>query len=136
MKEDKTTIHAFRLHPGDDLKKSLQNFVQECQITSAWIVTAVGSLTQYFIRFANQDSPSHGVGHFEILSLAGTMGPSGPHLHICLANEEGQTVGGHLMEGCLVFTTVELVIQEGRSMRFGRSRDESTGWSELEISKS
>jgi predicted DNA-binding protein with PD1-like motif len=135
MKQDKTRIHAFRLHPGDDLKESLQNFVQECQITSAWIVTAVGSLTQYLIRFANQKSPSHGVGHFEILSLAGTMGPAGLHLHICLANEEGQTIGGHLMEGCLVSTTVELVIQEGLGMRFGRSRDESTGWTELEISK-
>jgi hypothetical protein len=39
MKEDKTTTHAFRLHPGDDLRKSLQDFVLECQITTAWIVT-------------------------------------------------------------------------------------------------
>jgi predicted DNA-binding protein with PD1-like motif len=93
-------------------------------------------LTQYFIRFANQKTPSNGVGHFEILSLAGTMGPQGLHLHICLANEKGQTLGGHLMEGCLVYTTVELVIQEGLGMRFDRVRDESTGWSELEISKS
>jgi len=74
MKEDNTRIHAFRLQPGDDLKKSLQNFVQECQITSAWIVTAVGSLTQYSLRFANQSQPSFGKGFFEILALSGTVG--------------------------------------------------------------
>jgi hypothetical protein len=135
MTEDKTTIHVFRLMPGQDLKKYIWHYVMEHQLEAAWVLTAVGSLTNYSIRFASQAEPASSKGHFEILGLSGTMGLDGVHLHISIADSKGKTLGGHLMEGCLVFTTVELVIQEGNSISFNRKHDGSTPWKELDIRK-
>lgn len=45
--------HVLRLLPGNDLRLSLENFVNENKIEAGWIVTCVGSLTSYSIRFAN-----------------------------------------------------------------------------------
>ncbi len=46
--------HAFRLKPGQDIKKSIRKIVNEQQIKAGWISTCVGSLTTYNIRFANK----------------------------------------------------------------------------------
>ena len=58
-----TQVHAFRLKPGQDLKESIQQFVVQKQISAGWISTGVGSLTNYKIRFANQEQGSSGQGH-------------------------------------------------------------------------
>ncbi len=56
--------HAIRLKPGEELKKSLQQFVAEKNIKAGWMITAAGSLTQYSLRFANQPAAASGKGHF------------------------------------------------------------------------
>ncbi len=63
------TSHAFRLLPGADLRNSLINFVKEKNIYAGWIVTCVGSLTKYNIRFANKQNVNTGDGFFEIINL-------------------------------------------------------------------
>jgi len=68
-----TKNHVFRLKPGADLKKSIQDYVNEQHINAGWIVTCVGSLTDYQLRFANQKISATGSGHFEIVSLTGTL---------------------------------------------------------------
>jgi len=133
MTVDKTRVHAFRLLPGDDLKLSIQAYVKQCQVQSGWILTAVGSLTQYSLRFANQSQPSFGKGFFEILALSGTVGAEGLHLHLVLGNEKGDVFGGHLLEGSLIYTTAEIIMEEGLGLRFTRQKDAATGWSELFI---
>ncbi|HCY90455.1 MAG TPA: hypothetical protein DHV17_09380, partial [Chitinophagaceae bacterium] len=57
--------HAFRLRPGADLKQSIQFYVNHHGIKAGWMVTAVGSLTRYNIRFANQAEGISDSGHFE-----------------------------------------------------------------------
>ncbi len=126
--------HAFRLKPGDDLKKSIQDFVNAHHITAGWIVTGVGSLTDYQIRFANQPNGAAGSGHYEIVSLTGTLSKNGSHLHISLSDSTGKTIGGHLMEGNKVYTTAEIVIQSSDELLFTREKDGSTPWEELQIS--
>lgn len=37
---------------------------------------------------------------FEIVSLTGTLSRHGAHLHIAIADFQGNVVGGHLMDGC------------------------------------
>lgn len=128
-----TQNHVFRLKPGADLKTSIQDFVNAHHITAGWIVTGVGSLTDYHIRFANQPDASSGSGHFEIVSLTGTLSSNGSHLHISLSDSTGHTIGGHLMEGNKVYTTAEIVIQSTDEWLFTREKDGSTPWEELQI---
>lgn len=127
--------HAFRLKPGQDLKQSIQKFVTDNQISAGWISTAVGSLTQYTIRFANQPEGSSDSGHFEILSLTGTVSINGSHLHISISDSTGKTIGGHLMDGCSIYTTAEIVILSTDEYIFKREKDGTTPWEELQVEK-
>jgi len=121
-----TQNYAFRLKPGADLKKSIQEFIKEHHLKACWMVTCVGSLTQYQLRMANQPDTSKGSGHFEIVSLNGTLSENGSHLHMSVSDSTGKTTGGHLMEGCIVYTTAEIVIQSDSSMVFRREKDGTT----------
>ena len=125
--------YAFRLKPGQDLKKEIQNLVIEKQIKAGWISTCVGSLTNYHIRFANQPNSSNASGHFEIVSVTGTVSVNGSHLHISISDNTGKTIGGHLMEGCIVYTTAEIVLLSSDEFVFKRQKDGSTPWEELQV---
>ena len=127
------TPHAFRLKPGRDLKQEIQKFVTEKQIKAGWVSTYVGSLTNYTIRFANQPQGSNGCGHFEIVSLTGTVSVNGSHLHISISDNTGKTIGGHLMDRCIVYTTAEIVLLSSEDFEFRREKDGSTDWEELQV---
>lgn len=127
------TTHAFRLKPGDDLKAGIQKLVIEKQIQAGWIGTCVGSVTHYQVRFANQPNGSSDSGHFEIVSLTGTVSTNGSHLHISLSDSTGKTIGGHLMEGCKIYTTAEIVILSSNEFVFKREKDGTTPWEELQV---
>lgn len=124
---------AFRLKPGADLKQSLDSVVKANDIKAGWIITCVGSLTDYSIRFANQPNGSKGIGHFEIINLVGTLSTEGSHLHIGIADSTGKTIGGHLMEGCKIYTTAEIVIASSSEFIFNRKEDGTTPWKELQV---
>ncbi len=126
-------VTAIRLKPGDDLKQSLQKFVDDKDWQAAWIITCAGSITDYNIRFANQPNGSKGIGHFEITSLTGTLSRNGSHLHITVADSSGTTMGGHLLDGCKVYTTAEIMIGHSDQLIFTREYDGSTPWPELQI---
>lgn len=128
-----TITHAFRLLPGQDLKQSIELYVKQHQIAAGWIATAVGSLTEYQVRFANQEKTYSDKGHFEIVSLVGTVSVNGSHLHVSLSDSTGKTIGGHLMDGCKIYTTAEIVIGESKEHVFNREKDGSTPWEELQV---
>lgn len=134
MPAEKITTHAIRLKPGQDLKKEIDALVKEKNIKAGWINTCVGSLTHYTIRFANQPEGSKGEGHYEIVSLVGTVSVNGSHVHISISDSTGKTIGGHLLEGCTVYTTAEIIITETDKYSFTREKDGSTPWEELQIS--
>jgi uncharacterized protein len=127
------TTYAFRLKPGEDLKQGIQKIVTEKQVKAGWISTCVGSLTDYSIRFANQPNGTADSGHFEIVSMVGTVSINGSHLHIGISDSTGKTIGGHLMDGCKVYTTAEIVLQVSDEFEFKREKDGSTPWEELSV---
>jgi len=127
------TVHAFRLKPGQDLKQEIEKLVNEKQIKAGWISTCAGSLTNYNIRFANQPNGSTDSGHFEIVSLTGTVSTNGSHLHISISDSTGKTIGGHLMDGCKIYTTAEIVILSSNDLIFKREKDGTTPWEELQV---
>lgn len=126
-------IFAVRLKPEQDLKGSLKEFVEQQNITSGFMLTAIGSLKQATIRFADQKVSTVLHDRFEILSLNGTLSTSGIHLHIAISNKEGKTIGGHLEHGCIIYTTAEIVIGTSEEFTFLRTVDEETGFKEIEI---
>lgn len=133
MEQTNLSVYAFRLKPGEDLKAGIENIVKEKNIRAGWIATCVGSLTQYTIRLANQPDSSTGNGHFEIVSLVGTLSTNGSHIHISISDSTGKTFGGHLMEGCKVYTTAEIVVQATNQYEFARENDGTTPWKELQV---
>ena len=124
---------AFRLKPGEDLKKNIEKVVSDNNIKAGWVSTCVGSLTNYNIRFANQPTTNSGSGHFEIVSLTGTVSTNGAHLHISISDSTGKTIGGHLSEGNIIYTTAEIVICSSNNYVFKREVDGTTPWDELQI---
>jgi predicted DNA-binding protein with PD1-like motif len=135
MQQEPVKTHAFRLKPGQDLRKEVEDYVKQHNIQAGWIITCVGSLTQAHLRFANQTNGTTLNGHFEIVSLAGTISSNGSHLHLSVSDSVGKTTGGHLLSGSLVYTTAEIVIGESSELIFTREKDGSTPWQELQIKK-
>jgi uncharacterized protein len=125
--------HAFRLKPGQDLKKEILQYVKEKQIKAGWVSTCVGSLTNYNIRFANQPEGNSGSDHFEIVSLTGTVSVNGSHIHISISDSTGKTIGGHLLDSNIVYTTAEIVILSSDDFIFKREKDGTTEWEELQV---
>ncbi|MEZ6037053.1 MAG: DNA-binding protein [Planctomycetota bacterium] len=130
-----TRLHAFRLLPGDDLQAGIQRFVDQHHIEAGWIATCVGSLTDWTLRFADRSEHARGSGHFEIVSLCGTVSTNGSHLHLAISDGDGRTIGGHLVPGCVVYTTAEIVLGESREHVFTRAADGSTPWRELQVGR-
>lgn len=126
--------YAIRLHPGEDIKSALKAFTLENHIKAGAIVTVVGSLTQASLRYAGQSEAAFIKTDMEILALVGTLCPDGPHLHLTVADGEGKTLGGHVMDGCIIRTTAEIVISDIPGITFTRQRDSRTGYDELVIS--
>ncbi|XP_029903229.1 uncharacterized protein LOC115356269 [Myripristis murdjan] len=130
-------VHAVRFGPGRELLTSLQALVQERRLRAPFIITCVGSVTKATLRLANATATNtneviHLDGRFEIVSLVGTLNPEA-HLHICLADKEGRTVGGHVLGDLEVFTTAEVVVGEAADLQFTREMDVKTGFPELVV---
>ena len=130
-----TQVHAIRLKPNEDLRRAIENYAKENNIAAGWMVTCAGSLTNYNIRFANKEKGNVGTGHFEIVSLTGTVSKNGCHLHISISDSTGNTIGGHLLAGCTIYTTAEIVMQSTPQLNFKREKDGTTPWEELQIEK-
>jgi hypothetical protein len=100
----------FRLKPGQDLFVEIERNVSEMKIEAGCVLCSVGSLSHATLRLANLENNSEYEGYFEIVSLTGTISTNGSHLHISISDSRGKTIGGHLLPGCKVYTTAELVL--------------------------
>ena len=124
---------ALRLLPGEDLLAALAAAVAQREIKAGWIAGVVGSLSQAALRFAGEPDSTLFTGAFEIISLSGTLDAEGGHLHLSVADAQGVMRGGHVMPGCLVRTTCELIIGELEGITFLREPCSLSGYDELVI---
>uniref|UniRef100_A0A8D0DUD3 PPC domain-containing protein n=1 Tax=Salvator merianae TaxID=96440 RepID=A0A8D0DUD3_SALMN len=129
------SVYALRLRPGEEILTSLMKFVENKKLKSPFILTCVGSITKATLRLAHDPASNtnkivHLNGMFEIVSLVGTLNEPA-HLHICLSDKDGKTIGGHIMSQLEVFTTAEIVVGECNGLKFTREMDSSTGFPEL-----
>ena len=128
--------YTFRLTPGQDLFDSIETVVKEMNIEAGCVLSGVGSLTHATLRLANRDAHSEYEGHFEIVSLTGTVSIHGSHLHISISDGEGKTLGGHLVSGCKIYTTAEIVIAIFEDVVYKRELiPNDSGYEELVVYK-
>ena len=125
--------HTFRLLPRQDLLNSIESYLQEQHITAGCVIACVGSLNHALIRLADRDAVDRFEGKFEIVSLTGTVSLHGSHLHISVSDSDGKTFGGHLVEGCEIYTTAEIVIAEIPGQDFVREPCHESGYPELVV---
>lgn len=124
-------IHVLRLEPGEDVRAKLLEWVHGQRIEAAAITSAVGSLTHAHLRYANRADGIMTTADLEVLSLSGTLSMHGMHLHLSVADRDGHMLGGHMLDGCIVRTTLELTVQEIDGVRMVRVKDQESGYEEL-----
>ncbi|MBX3654819.1 MAG: DNA-binding protein [Ramlibacter sp.] len=128
-------IEVLRLSPGDDLRAALERaytaLAQAHGVQAGCVVSAVGSLQGAVLRYADQDTGTAISGPLELLTLSGTFSANGPHLHASVSRADGTVLGGHLLAGCTVRTTAEVVLALLPQWQFSRQVDAATGYAEL-----
>ena len=123
---------TFRLKPGQDLFDSIEDFVKQNSIEAGCVLSSVGSLTHATLRLANREYYNEYEGHFEIVSMTGTVSVHGSHVHVAISDGDGVTTGGHLVSGCKVYTTAEIVLAVFDNVVYKRELLENdSGYEEL-----
>ncbi|RFP77234.1 DNA-binding protein [Hydrogenophaga borbori] len=122
-----------RLSPGDDLRAALQSAARERRQRAAFVVAGIGSLVDARLRLAAAEDVLLVPGPSEILTLSGSLGTDHAHFHMSVADAQGRVWGGHVMAGCCVRTTAELLIAWLPDWDFAREPDAATGYLELVV---
>ena len=122
-----------RLGPQEDLRKAIGAMVVEHEIRAGVVVSAVGSLGTAVLRMAGGAEVQSWDEDFEIVSITGTVGIEGSHIHIALSGANGGVIGGHLKDGCIVRTTAEVVLLAFDDVQYRRIADPDTDYDELRV---
>ena len=118
-----------------DLLRELNKLAAQQEI-KAGVVQVMGSLGRARLSFFDQkirayreldfDAPHEIVAGNGNISLRTDDGVPSVHLHLAVADSQGKVVGGHCLEGCLVFA-VEFVIWPFDGTPPRRVLDQATG---------
>lgn len=124
---------VFRLRRGEDLLLGIRAAAEKHGLSAAYVGCCVGCVLRARVRDAGGMNIQEINENMEIVSLTGTVSRDRCHLHVAFSKEDLSTVGGHLVEGCIVNTTAEIVLCVLPRYRFGSVWDEETGYQELEV---
>ena len=126
--------YLLRLKPNQDIKLELLRYAQERNIKTASIVSAVGSVSSMKVRIADGRTIVSDTHNREVLSLSGTLINGKIHTHIGAISTSMDVFGGHLMEGCVVHTTMEITLLDlSEDVQTERIFDSETGYDELNV---
>jgi predicted DNA-binding protein with PD1-like motif len=121
-----------RFFENDDVAESIKKAVEESSVKAGALIL-IGALKKAVLGCYKQGEyvNTELKGHLEIASCMGNIahdekGETIIHAHIVVSNEKGEAFGGHLMKGCLVGPTAELVIIEATDLNLERIFDEKT----------
>jgi len=124
-------LHVLRMLPGEDVRAELERWCAENALEGGCVVSAVGSVSRAVLRMAGRTEATTLTGDMEVCAFSGTLSRHGMHLHLAVADAEGRMHGGHLLSGCMVRTTLEVVVQEIGGLAMHRRHDARTGYPEL-----
>ena len=120
-----------RLRRGDDLLGSIRAIAEKEQLGLAVVLSGVGCVSRVRLRDASGVTVQEVEEPCEIVSLQGTVSAKRCHLHAAFSKEDLSTIGGHLVEGCTVNTTCELVLAALEDWCCEVEQDRETGYDEI-----
>ena len=123
--------YAVRLRRGADLLESIEKLCAENAIRAGVVLSGVGCVSRGRVRDAGGVNIVDINEPMEIVSLMGTVSDKRCHLHVSFSKEDLSVVGGHLVTGCIINTTCELIIGELENCVYDVEFDEETGYDEL-----
>ena len=136
----KTTgrVVVARLEPGEDILKSIEKIIQTQSIISGHL-SLIGAVSKVHLGYFNREENTYRdfavEEDLEIVSCVGNIAKHEKghivHAHLVASDANGKCYGGHLMEGCVVSVTIEVVITEFPKM--ARTRDAATGLNLLDL---
>jgi predicted DNA-binding protein with PD1-like motif len=116
-----------------DLRRALEDAAAGQAAGAAFVLAGIGSLVEAHLRYAGAPAQSRIAGPLEILSLSGTLGASGAHLHMAVSDASGRVYGGHVGYGNTVRTTAEVLLAGLEDWSLTREHDAATGFKELVV---
>lgn len=136
--EIKRVIFA-RMEPGEDILTSIETVARENGVRSGQL-SLIGAVSKAKLGYFHRESSTYKDftinQDVEVVSCIGDIstheGDLVIHAHMIVADENGKCWGGHLMAGCEVSVTIELVIIE-TEIELIRARDDVTGLNLLQI---
>lgn len=104
-------MHALAVHlpAGADVRRSLEELAQQHN-SSGFVLSVVGNMSQACFACPGSPEPTVLSGELEIITLQGTIGPNGVHLHLSFSDGACQVWGGHLEHGSLVLKGADLLV--------------------------
>lgn len=137
-------IFVARMKSEKDLLRALNSLVDENKIKAGVFLSGVGLLREARLRnckslpkeypITDENRSYMKMTHpLEILSLSGNVseveGKAWVHAHITLSyveEEEIRVVGGHLIEGCIIFGFAEVILMELTDIDMRKTFDKET----------
>jgi predicted DNA-binding protein with PD1-like motif len=131
-------VIVVRLEPGEDILKSIENVVTENNLLSGHL-SLIGAVSKVHLGYFDLHEKVYKDftidEDLEIVSCVGNISRLNDgyvvHAHVVASDVNGKCYAGHLMEGCEVSVTIEIVVTEFTAMN--RARDEATGLNLLDI---
>jgi predicted DNA-binding protein with PD1-like motif len=136
--EIKRVIFA-KMEPGEDVLGSIEEVARKHGVQSGQL-SLIGAISQAKLGYYHRESAKYRDftvdEDVEVVSCIGDIstheGNLVVHAHMVVADEKGKCWGGHLLSGCTVSVTIELVIIE-TEIELIRKRDDVTGLNLLHI---
>lgn len=121
-----------RLFENEDLLEAISDTAKQRGIKAGFFML-IGTLKEVKLGFYRQGKyrPIQIGGPVEIVSCIGNISFKEErelvvHAHLSVSDEKGEVLGGHLLPGCIVAVTSELVLVEVTDVRLQRKFDEKT----------
>jgi predicted DNA-binding protein with PD1-like motif len=127
-----------RLEPGEDILHSIEKIAMENKVRSGHL-SMIGAVSRIHLGYFDREEKVYKdfkvMEDLELVSGIGNIAKYDNtliiHVHLVAADETGKCYGGHLLEGCEVSVTTELVIVEIPELK--RAVHDLTGLKLLDI---
>jgi predicted DNA-binding protein with PD1-like motif len=129
-----------RMEPGEDILATIGKIADSYKIQSGSL-TLIGAVSRAHLGYFDRKSLEYKSftleEDLEVVSGMGNISRLRDnsvvvHTHIIVSDEKGKCYGGHLMPGCEVSVTIELVIHE-MDANLRRAKDKLTGLNLLDL---
>ena len=130
-------VIALRLDEGDDIQACVEQVARERHLQGGAVISGIGTLKRARLHMVQTTGypPREGfldlTGPIEVSAIHGIIANGQPHLHITIADHEGQAYAGHLEPGCVTLYLCEIVIVWFADLPLQRVRNSETGISQL-----